>query len=171
MQSASRMHSTQEPGDPAQNRCLPVPEHGADAPHWQLRSPHVFASVGLQGTPHPVHSVALTAEHAATPLCSQQSSLLLQPLEFEGSQAPHCPFWVPLRTQAVAPPGFAAQRSSALEDMEAVSHATHALPTHRGFFELPVQSLSEPHSTHLPLPVSQTGVAVRFEHWSFDVHA
>jgi len=45
---------------------------------------------------------------------------------------------------------------------DAVSHATHTLPTHNGFAALPAQSLSEAHSTHLPVPTSHTGVDVRF---------
>jgi hypothetical protein len=45
------------------------------------------------------------------------------------------------------------------------------LPTQSGFLEFPVQSLSVPQATHLPLGTSQTGVAARFLQWSSDVHA
>jgi len=45
--------------------------------------------------------------------------------------------------------------------MDGVSQATQTLPTHSGFVALPVQSLSDAHSTHLPEVASQTGVAVR----------
>jgi hypothetical protein len=93
-----------------QNREVPVPVHGAEAPHWHPRSAQVFATVGLHATPHAVHCVGVTAAQLATPLFSQQSSLLAQPSELVGSQAPHWLFWVPLSTQTAAPPGFAAQR-------------------------------------------------------------
>ncbi len=45
--------------------------------------------------------------------------------------------------------------------MEGVSQATQTLPTQSGFFAFPVQSSSEAHSTHLPVPASHTGVAVK----------
>jgi hypothetical protein len=71
---------------------------------------------------------------------------------------------------APAPPCFAAQRWSAVERMVLVSQATQTLPTHRGFFALPLQSVSAVHSTHLPVPASHTGVAVRFLQWSSVTH-
>jgi hypothetical protein len=110
VQSESALHSTHDPGDPTQKRDVPVPEHGAELPHWQPRSAHEFATTALHATPHAVHWVALTAAHEATPLRSQHSELSSQPSESAGLQAPHWPFWVPLSTQTAAPPGLAAHR-------------------------------------------------------------
>ena len=147
MQSASPVHSAHVPGAPTQAFSVPVPEHAAPDPHRQVRFEHVFASVGLHGTPHPVHWLSVAATQAATPLVSQQSWLLVQGFESVGSQAPHSPFWVPLRTHAALPLGLAKQRASASPVIAASSHATQALATQSGFFALPVQSLSDVHPT------------------------
>ena len=89
VQSSSARHSTHEPGLPVQKRDVPVPEHGADAPQRHPRDVQVFASVGLQATPQPVHWLALVAMHVGTPLRSQHSSSLVHPAESVGSHAPH----------------------------------------------------------------------------------
>lgn len=162
VQSVSARHSTHEPGVPVQKRAVPVPEQGAVVPQRHPRPLQVFASVGLQATPQPVHSLALVPTHVGTPPRSQQSSSAAQPAESVGSHAPHCPSSVPVWMHAPAPPCFAAQRWLAVDRTVLVSQATQTLPTQSGFFALPLQSLSAVHSTHLPVLASHTGVAVRF---------
>jgi len=147
-QSPSLRHSSQEPGDPTQTFAVPVPEQAAPLPQTHPRFEHPFASVVLHAAPHAVHCEALVATQTGAPVLSAQHRLSLeQPVESEGSQAPHAPFCGPVVTQAPAPPGFAAQRSFATDAMEAVSQATQALPTQRGFFGSPLQSASAAHST------------------------
>jgi hypothetical protein len=100
------------------------------------------------------------------PPVSQQSWALVHGSESPGLQLPHSPFWVPLRTQATLCSGFAAQSASASPVTALASQATQALPAQSGFFALPVQSLSDVHSTQCPVVVLQTGVAARPLHWS-----
>jgi hypothetical protein len=94
------------PGEPTHAFSVPVPEHAAPDPHRHSRFEQVFASVGLHGTPHPVHWLSVVATQAAMPLDSQQSSSLVQGFESVGSHAPHSPFWVPARTHATLPSGL-----------------------------------------------------------------
>src|SRR2546430_2232274 len=72
---------------------------------------------------------------------------------------------------ATAPPGLAAQRWSATPAPVTALQATQTFPEHSGFFELPVQSSSDEHSTHLPVEASQIGVPVKFLQCSSAVQA
>jgi hypothetical protein len=109
VQSTSVRHSEQV--DATQKRCVPVPAHGAVVPQRQARLVHVSASNGLHAEAlQAPHWVGLVARQAATPALSQQSWLGVHPRASPGSHAPHCPFWVPVRTHTGWPPAFTAQR-------------------------------------------------------------